>query len=125
MMRRLEGKVAVISGTSGGIGAATARRLASEGAKVVLADIDLEGAERTAQAVRDAGGEAVAHYLDLAEEASIKTLIADAVAQYGRIDVLFNNAADTRYETMLHDAAVEFMDADLWDGVFRDRKSVV
>ena len=119
MMRRLEGKVAVISGTSGGIGAATARRLASEGAKVVLADIDLDGAERTAQTVRDAGGEALAHYLDLAEEASIKALIAYAVAQYGGIDVLFNNAADTRYETMLHDAAVEFMDADLWDGVFR------
>lgn len=119
MMRRLEGKVAVISGTSGGIGAATARRLASEGAKVVLADINLEGAEQTAQTVRDAGGDAIAHYLDLADEASIKALIADAVAQYGRIDVLFNNAADTRYETMLHDAAVEFMDADLWDSVFR------
>ena len=119
MMRRLEGKVAVISGTSGGIGAATARRLASEGAKVVLADINLEGAEQTAQTVRDAGGDAIAHYLDLADEASITALIADAAAQYGRIDVLFNNAADTRYETMLHDAAVEFMDADLWDSVFR------
>ncbi len=119
MMRRLEGKVAVISGTSGGIGAATARRLASEGAKVVLADINLEGAEQTAQTVRDAGGEAMAHFLDLADEASITALIADAAGQYGRIDVLFNNAADTRYETMLHDAAVEFMDADLWDSVFR------
>ena len=119
MMRRLEGKVAVISGTSGGLGAATARRLASEGAKVVLADINLEGAEQTAQTVRDAGGDAIAHYLDLADEASITALIADAAAQYGRIDVLFNNAADTRYETMLHDAAVEFMDADLWDSVFR------
>lgn len=118
-MRRLEGKVAVISGTSGGIGAATARRLASEGAKVVLADINLEGAEKTAQTVRDAGGEAIALHLDLAEESSIKGLIDQAAARYGQIDVLFNNAADTRYETMLHDAAVAFMDADLWDSVFR------
>ena len=118
-MRRLAGKVAVISGACGGIGAATARRLASEGAKVVLADIDLAGAEATAQTVRDAGGEAIAHYLDLADEASIAALIAAAVAAYGQIDVLFNNAADTRAETMIHDAAIEFMDADLWDGVFR------
>lgn len=118
-MRRLEGKVAVLTGTSGGIGAATARRLASEGARLVLADIDLAGAEHTAQAVREAGGEAVAHYLDLADEASITALIADAIAHYGQIDVLFNNAADTRHETMVNDAAVEFMDADVWDGVFR------
>lgn len=119
MMKRLEGKVALISGTSGGIGAATARRLASEGAKVVLADIDVAGAEGTAQTVRDAGGEAMVHYLDLADEASIKALVDAAIAQFGRIDVLFNNAADTRAETMIKDAAVEFMDADLWDGVFR------
>lgn len=118
-MKRLEGKVAVISGTCGGIGAATARRLSAEGAKVVLADIDLAGAERTAQAIRAAGGDATAHDLDLAEETSIKALIDDAIARHGHIDVLFNNAADTRYDTMLHDAAVEFMDADLWDGVFR------
>ncbi len=118
-MRRLEGKVAVITGTSGGIGAATARRLSSEGAQVVLADINLDGAEATAQTVRDAGGEAMVHYLDLADEASIKALIDAAVAQYGQIDVLFNNAADTRMETMVRDAAVEFMDADIWDGVFR------
>jgi len=118
-LARLQGKVAVISGTSGGIGAATAHRLADEGAAVVLADINLPGAEQTARAVRETGGEAFAHYLDLAEEDSVAALIAAAVARYGRIDVLFNNAADTRQETMVLDAAVEFMDADLWDSVFR------
>jgi hypothetical protein len=65
-LARLQGKVAVISGTSGGIGAATAHRLADEGAAVVLADINLPGAEQTARAVRETGGEAFAHYLDLA-----------------------------------------------------------
>lgn len=118
-MKRLEGKVAVISGSSGGIGAATARRLAAEGAKVVVADINLAGAEKTAEQVRAAGGECTAHHLDLNDEGSIKALIADTVAQYGRLDVLFNNAADTRGETMVRDAAIEFMDADVWDGVFR------
>lgn len=118
-MRRYEGKVAVISGTSGGIGAATARRLASEGCKLVLADINVAGAEKTAESIRATGGEAFAHQLDLADEASIKTLIDASIAKYGRIDVLFNNAADTRFETMVNDAGVEFMDADIWDGIFR------
>jgi NAD(P)-dependent dehydrogenase (short-subunit alcohol dehydrogenase family) len=118
-MRRYDGKVAVISGASGGIGAATARRLASEGAKVVLADIAVAGADRTAETIRAAGGECFAHYLDLAEEESIKALIDTTIERYGRIDVLFNNAADTRGETMVKDAAIEFMDADIWDGVFR------
>ena len=118
-MRRLEGKVAVISGTTGGIGAATARRLASEGGKVVLADINVEGAEKTAEEIRAAGGDAFAHNLDLADEASIAALIAAAIAKYGRIDVLFNNAADTRVATMVKDAAIQYMDADIWDGVFR------
>jgi NAD(P)-dependent dehydrogenase (short-subunit alcohol dehydrogenase family) len=118
-MRRLEGKVALISGTGGGIGAASARRLASEGAKVVLADINLPAAEATAETIREAGGECFAHYLDLAEELSIEVLIAATLEKYGRIDVLFNNAADTRGETMARDAAIEFMDADIWDGIFR------
>lgn len=118
-MGRLEGKVAVISGTTGGIGAATAKYLARDGAIVALADINLEGAEKTAAAVRDAGGQASAHHLDLAEEASIAALIEAVIERHGRIDVLFNNAADTRMETMAKDAAVAFMDADVWDGIFR------
>jgi len=118
-MKRYEGKVAVISGTSGGIGAATARRLASEGAKLVLADINVEGAEKTAEGIRAAGGDCIAHYLDLNEESSITALIDAAIAKYGRIDVLFNNAADTRPSTMVKDAAIEHMDADVWDSIFR------
>jgi NAD(P)-dependent dehydrogenase (short-subunit alcohol dehydrogenase family) len=118
-MRRLEGKTAIITGTTGGIGAASAHRLASEGAQLVLADINLDGAEKTAAAIRAAGGAAIAHALDLAEESSIKTLIDDSLKHYGKLEILFNNAADTRPATMQHDAAIEFMDADVWDGIFR------
>lgn len=118
-MRRLEGKTAIITGAIGGIGAATARRLAAEGAQVVLADIDLAGAEKIAADIRATGGDCFAHFLDLGEEASIKGLIDATLARYGKLEVLFNNAADTRGEIMAYDAAVEHMDADLWDSVFR------
>jgi NAD(P)-dependent dehydrogenase (short-subunit alcohol dehydrogenase family) len=118
-MRRLEGKTAIITGTIGGIGAATARRFAAEGAQMVLADINLEAAEKVAAEIRAAGGDAIAHYLDLAEEPSIRDLIAAALKKYGKLEILFNNAANTRPELMQFDAAIEFMDADIWDSVFR------
>lgn len=118
-MRRLEGKTGIITGSTGGIGAATARRLAAEGAQLVLADIDLAGAEKVAAEIRATGGDAIAHHLDLNEEASIKALIDDTLAHYGKLEILFNNAADTRVATMVKDAAVEHMDAGLWDDVFR------
>jgi NAD(P)-dependent dehydrogenase (short-subunit alcohol dehydrogenase family) len=118
-MKRLEGKTAIISGTAGGIGAASARRMAMEGAQVVLADINVAGAETVAAEIRAAGGDAIAHNLDLGDEGSIKALIHDALTRYGKLEVLFNNAADTRVTTMQNDAAIEFMDADIWDGIFR------
>ena len=119
MLQRLTGKTAIITGTVGGIGAATARRLAAEGGQVVCADINLEGAEATAAAIRAKGGDAIALHVDLADEASIKKLIADSIAHYGKLEILFNNAADTRLETMMRDASIETMDADVWDGTFR------
>jgi NAD(P)-dependent dehydrogenase (short-subunit alcohol dehydrogenase family) len=118
-MKRLEGKTAIISGTAGGIGAASARRMAMEGAQVVLADINIAGAETVAAEIRAAGGDAISHNLDLGDEGSIKALIDDTLKHYGKIEVLFNNAADTRVTTMQNDAAIEFMDADIWDGIFR------
>jgi NAD(P)-dependent dehydrogenase (short-subunit alcohol dehydrogenase family) len=118
-MKRLVGKTGIICGSSGGIGSATARRMASEGAQLVLADIDLAGAEKVAAEIRANGGDATAHYVDLNEESSIKQLIDDTIAKHGKLEILFNNAADTRASTMAKDAAIEFMDADVWDGIFR------
>jgi NAD(P)-dependent dehydrogenase (short-subunit alcohol dehydrogenase family) len=118
-MKRLEGRTAIISGTTGGIGAASARRMAIEGAQVVLADINVAGAETVAAEIRAAGGDAIAHNLDLGDEASIKALIDETLKHYGKLEVLFNNAADTRVTTMQNDGAIEFMDADIWDGIFR------
>lgn len=84
----LDGKIAIVTGSGANIGEACARKLAAEGAKVALADINLAGAERVVASIRNAGGEARAFALDLAQEDSIKALIAAVVAEYGRIDVL-------------------------------------
>src|SRR3546814_21036167 len=91
-MKRLEGKVAVITGATGGIGAASARRLAAEGAKLVLADINVEGVENTAEQIRAAGGACFLHLLDLAAETRIVALIAAAIQKYSRLDGLVNNS---------------------------------
>src|SRR3546814_6460542 len=74
-MKRLTDRVAIVTGSKHGIGLATAKRLASEGAKVVIADIDEDGAERAANEMRETGAEAAAYRLDLADEASIEALV--------------------------------------------------
>jgi len=117
-MKRLIGKTALVSGCAGGIGAATADRLAAEGARLMLADINLEGAERVAASIRAKGGDAVAQFLSLGDETSVKASVDAAMARFGKLDILFNNAADTRQQTMTRDAAIDVMDTDVWDGVF-------
>lgn len=118
-MGRLDGKTALITGTNGGIGAATARQFAREGAQVVMADIDVEGAQRVAAEIRATGGDVVVQPLDLGKDDSIVAAIEAARAKYGKLEILFNNAADTRPSTMAADGAIEFMDPDAWDNVFR------
>jgi NAD(P)-dependent dehydrogenase (short-subunit alcohol dehydrogenase family) len=95
---RLDGKVAVITGAGGGIGLATALLMAERGAVIVAADLSLEGAGRTAIAVQDQGGQAIAVSADLGSETDAEALIAAAVAAYGRVDILHNNAADLAKE---------------------------
>jgi len=90
MAGMLEGKIAFVTGGAGGIGAATARAFAAEGAKVAVAD--LKAAEGTAQAIRDAGGEAYAVSLDVTDEAAVNAAVDGVVERWGRLDIAFNNA---------------------------------
>jgi NAD(P)-dependent dehydrogenase (short-subunit alcohol dehydrogenase family) len=118
-MRPLKDKVAVITGAAGGIGAATALIMAQRGARLVLADLRLDAAERVAHQIAQAGGNAVAVPLDLASEEAIEGLVRRTLETFGRIDVLHNNAADLSPEVTVRDGDVESMDAGIWDRVFR------
>ena len=92
---RVEGKVAIVtgSGSSRGIGRATAELLGREGAKVVVADRNVEGGEETVRRIRAAGGEARLIQTDVSQEADCVSLVAQTVDLFGRLDVLVNNAA--------------------------------
>lgn len=102
--KRLEGKVAVITGGGSGIGKATALLFAEKGAKVVVADINADTAAETAKMIKDLKGQATAVQVDVSKESDIEKMIRTAVETYGKLDILFNNAAiagkpDTGLET--------------------------
>src|SRR5262245_14896138 len=92
MAGRGAGKVALITGGASGIGAATARLLAREGAAVMIADIDDEGAGRVVADIQSAGGTATAIHADVSDPAAAEAMVAHAVTTFGRLDVLHNNA---------------------------------
>lgn len=117
-MRQLENKVAIVTGAGGGIGAATARLLAARGARVVLADINSEAAERESGGIAAEGGLALALPLDLAQESSIVAMMRVTLEKFGRIDVLHNNAADLSAELSARDRDIESMSAEVWDRAF-------
>jgi NAD(P)-dependent dehydrogenase (short-subunit alcohol dehydrogenase family) len=89
---RLADKVCLITGAGSGIGQASARLFAAEGATVVAADIDLESARGTVASIKSAGGEATAEQVDVTSPESTSELAGRVVRQLGRVDVLFNNA---------------------------------
>jgi NAD(P)-dependent dehydrogenase (short-subunit alcohol dehydrogenase family) len=114
----LQGKIAIVTGAGGGIGAACAARLARAGARVVVADIDGASAERQAARIRAAGGEAVAADTDIGDDGSIRALMATTVQAFGGLDILHNNAAATGISSTV-DAPVEHMDIGVWDDTMR------
>ena len=93
MAGRLDGRVAIITGGGHGIGKAYAVRLAAEGAKVVIAELDGAAASAVAAELTAQGHHAIAVQTDVASEASVTNMAQQAVAKFGRIDVLVNNAA--------------------------------
>lgn len=111
---RLDDKVAIVTGGAGGIGAATARLLAGRGATVIVADILLDRAQALAA---DLPGASAVH-LDLADEASIATMIATVVERHGRLDVLHNNAAALDPDLGPKDGDIEHMETWVWDHTF-------
>ncbi|HUF81905.1 MAG TPA: SDR family NAD(P)-dependent oxidoreductase [Burkholderiales bacterium] len=106
----LNGRVAVITGGAQGIGAATARAFAAQGAKVAVLDIDGAGAKKVADALTAAGGRAVAIHVDVTDEASVGRAIASVATEFGGLDVLVNCAGG--YGRL---ATVEDMPVEEWD----------
>lgn len=113
MTDRLKGKAIIVIGSGSGIGAATVRRLAAEGAHVCAADINLAGAEAVAADVVEKGGEAFAVALDLADEASVNTAIAEAVSRLGGLDGAHVNAADL--QAIMQDSDALTVDLSVFD----------
>src|SRR5262245_10332491 len=91
-MKRFEHQVAIVTGAAHGIGLATARRLAREGAAVVMADQDYESADRQAQVLKTAGDEAIAVEGDVTSRAEVEAMLAFALERYDHVDVLCNIA---------------------------------
>jgi len=110
-MGLLDNKVAIITGSGRGIGAAAAKLFAEHGAKVVVSDIDPEPANQTADAIKAAGGAALALKVDVTRDADIEELIGQTVSQFGGIDILVNNAGYT-WDGMMHK-----MSDDQWDAM--------
>ena len=107
-MGRVEGKIALITGGARGLGEATGRTMAKEGATVILTDVlDAEGKELAA-AIEAEGGAAEYHHQDVTDENEWDSLIGDIVKRHGRLDVLVNNAG------VVHDANVEDTTLDAW-----------
>ena len=91
-MKRLDGKIAIITGSSSGIGKAIALRFADEGARVVVAARRQALCDRTVAQIRGRGGDALAIHTDVADEWQVERLIAETVKHFGRLDILVNNA---------------------------------
>lgn len=109
---RLKDKVAIVTGAGSGMGEAISKLFASEGAKVVIADVNQEGIDRVTSEIKAAGGEALGSLCNVASQEAINQTFKDTVAKYGTLDILVNNAGvlDNFYP-------VGDMSDELWDRV--------
>lgn len=106
---RVKDKAIIVTGAGGGIGEGIARRLGAEGARLLLNDLRLDAVERVAHEINEAGGRATARAGDVTRGDDVQALVADAVARYGRLDVVVNNAGWThRNRPMLEVSEDEF-----------------
>ncbi len=114
-MNRLQDKVAIVTGSTSGIGIGIAKLYAAEGAKVVICGRRQEKGQAVVDAIKEAGGEASYHFMDITDPSSIESLFADTEAKYGKIDILVNNAANVG----LKDGRVDELTLEMWDAVFQ------
>ena len=114
-MDRLKGKVAIVTGSTSGIGIGIARLYAAEGAKVVICGRREQKGQAVVDTIVKEGGEASYHFMDITQVESIEKLMADTVEKYGKIDILVNNAANVG----LKDGRVDELTLEMWDNIFQ------
>ena len=105
----MDSRVALVTGAARGIGTATALRLASEGARVALADLDEEGCRRVSAEIAEAGSEALPLACDVSDAAQVKQTVDAAASHFGRLDILVNNAGVVR-DNLIHKMTEEDFD---------------
>jgi NAD(P)-dependent dehydrogenase (short-subunit alcohol dehydrogenase family) len=120
-MRKMEGKVAVVTGGSSGIGRATALLFAREGARVVIAARNANRGEQVVKEIREAGGEAVFVETDVSQAAQVERLVGEAVRRFGRLDYAVNNAASYSGASAL---TADFSEAEYDETMAVDLKGV-
>lgn len=111
MSDRFTDKRVIVTGAGSGFGRATALRFATEGATVLVSDINATGADETVAIIADAGGKAFANVTDVAQESEIEAMIAQATSDLGGIDILVNNAGYSHRQKLLWKLTVEEFDA--------------
>ncbi|MCA1027301.1 glucose 1-dehydrogenase [Cytobacillus kochii] len=110
-MKRLEGKVAIITGAANGMGAAEAKLFAKEGAKVVATDLQMETLNKVVAEIKEAGGEAIALAHNVTSEEQWQAVINETIEQFGKLDILINNAGVASPKTL------EDMSMDEWNKI--------